>query len=65
MKNDVTLQQRIRSLEQEVRRLRSILRQAGISYAKPPREERITQQHALFFYSVFKGRKDVFREELH
>lgn len=60
MQSDVTLQQHIRDLEQEVRRLRSILRQAGISYAKLPREESITQQHALFFYSVFKGRKDVF-----
>lgn len=60
MAGDVTLQQRIRDLEQEVRRLKNLLKQAGISYAELPREERITPQHALFFYSVFKGRKDVF-----
>lgn len=41
-------------------RLRSILDDAGISYALPPAEEKITTRHALEFYSLFKGRKDVF-----
>ena len=60
MQDDVTQMQRIHDLEQEILRLRRLLTQAGISYALPLREEVITPQHALFFYSVFKGRKDVY-----
>lgn len=60
MQDDVSQMQRIHDLEQEIVRLRHLLTQAGISYTPPFREEVITPQHALFFYSIFKGRKDVY-----
>lgn len=60
MSDAISWEQHARNLEREVMRLRSILDDAGISYALPPAEEKITTRHALEFYSLFKGRKDVF-----
>ena len=60
MEQPSPLLQRIHELEQEVNRLRNLLDQAGIIHTPVLHEEEITPQHALFFYSIFKGRKDVF-----
>lgn len=64
----LNLTQKISSLESEVERLKHLLNAAGISYetktiVNPTTEiisERLTQEHARFFYSMFRGRKDVF-----
>ena len=60
MEQPSSLLQRIHELEQEVNRLRELLDQAGFIHTPILHEEEITPQHALFFYSIFKGRKDVF-----
>ena len=67
------LQIYIQRLEDENQYLKSLLDGAGIDYAiscAPPespescaggiKNEIITQDHVLFFYSMFKGRKDVY-----
>ena len=60
MNESFSWEQQARDLEKEVMRLRRILEEAGISYTLPPSKENITPRHALDFYSMFKGRKDVF-----
>lgn len=60
MEHNSSLLQRIRELEQEIERLRELLDRAGIIYTPTLQEEHITPQHAIFFYNLFKGRKDVF-----
>lgn len=60
MERERHLIQRIHELELEVARLRQLLNRAGIQAPTIPEVEDITPQHALFFYSIFKGRKDVF-----
>ena len=78
--------EKINLLNEEIKRLQTLLSQAGISYGKSIREkeilaarqadsdvddmelsqaqfiipETITQKHAQYFYSFFKGRKDVY-----
>ena len=78
--------EKINLLNEEIKRLQTLLSQAGISYVKSIREkeilaarqadsdvddmelsqaqfiipETITQKHAQYFYSFFKGRKDVY-----
>ncbi|MCR5528948.1 MAG: DEAD/DEAH box helicase family protein [Saccharofermentans sp.] len=58
------------SLEEENKYLKSLLDKAGIDYSLPCihaelsqegiKTETLTQNHILFFYSMFKGRKDVY-----
>ncbi len=60
MHESFSWEQQAHDLEKEVMRLRRILEEAGISYTLPPSKENITPRHALDFYSMFKGRKDVF-----
>jgi len=67
------LQEYIRALEEENMFLKGLLNDAGISYERTPtdpsqsddikpeiKEEILTRENVNFFYSMFKGRKDVY-----
>lgn len=67
------LENQIRILEEENRYLKALLDNAGISYERKIsvidalnnerqliKEEELTKEKVLFFYSMFKGRKDVY-----
>lgn len=64
MKWDISnLQQRIRDLELENQCLKELLKQNHIPLpdeGQSVKPEAITRDHVLFFYRLFKGRKDVF-----
>ena len=69
-----TMQARIEQLEQENAALRALLRKHGITYPKTTEDQipaaanhgshmhknEVTPQMASFFYSHFRGRKDVY-----
>ena len=67
------LTEHIKQLEEENKYLKKLLDDAGISYDRTDKiiemsepdaisikEETITENHVNFYYSMFKGRKDVY-----
>ena len=62
---DRKLEEQIKILEEENRYLKRLLDEAGIPYehfekGEGIKDEAITREHVQFFYSMFKGRNDVY-----